>query len=306
MASEWIWMNGEFVKWENATVHVTTHALHYGSSVFEGVRAYATPQGPAVFRLQEHTRRLLNSCKIARIDPRFDEDTINKAILETIERNGHESCYIRPLIFRGSGPLGIEGRKNGTDAIIMTMEWGRYLGAEGLEQGIDVQVSSWRRGAPDTFSALAKMGGNYVNSQFINMEAHDNGFTEGIALDVNGYVSEGSGENIFVILDNVVYTPGIWSSILMGITRDSALTILKDAGYEIRYEPIARDMLYIADEIFFTGTAAEITPIRSVDRLPIGAGSRGPITKMVQDEFFGITSGERPDRFGWLTHVRQS
>lgn len=306
MASEWIWMNGEFVKWDQANVHVTTHALHYGSSVFEGVRAYATPQGPAVFRLQEHTRRLLNSCKIARIDPRFDEDTLNKAILETIERNGHESCYIRPLIFRGAGPLGIEGRKNGTDAIIMTMEWGRYLGAEALEQGIDVQVSSWRRGAPDTFSALAKMGGNYVNSQFINMEAHDNGFTEGIALDVNGYVSEGSGENIFVILDNVVYTPGIWSSILMGITRDSALSILKEAGYEIRYEPIARDMLYIADEIFFTGTAAEITPIRSVDRLTIGSGVRGPITKLVQDEFFGITSGERPDRFGWLTHVRQS
>jgi branched-chain amino acid aminotransferase len=192
------------------------------------------------------------------------------------------------------------------DVVLFTLEWGRYLGQEAIESGVDVQVSSWRRIAPDTFASLAKIGGQYVNSQFVSMEAHDNGFSEGIALDYNGSVSEGAGENIFVILNGVVYTPGIGSSILMGITRDSALTILKDLGYEIRQEAIARDMLYIADEIFFTGTAAEISPVRSVDRIPVGAGKRGPITKAVQDEFFAITSGQKPDKHGWLTHVRQA
>ena len=305
MNAEWIWMNGQFVPWADATVHVTTHALHYGSSVFEGVRAYATPDGPAVFRLGPHTRRLFNSAKILRVPVPYTEDEINAAIVETIARNGHESCYIRPLIFRGAGPLGLEGRKTPTDVVIFTMEWGRYLGSEAIENGVDVQVSSWRRIAADTFASLAKIGGQYVNSQFVSMEAHDNGFSEGIALDVNGYVSEGAGENIFVIVDNVVYTPGAWSSILMGITRDTALTLLKEMGYEIRFEPIARDMLYLADEIFFTGTAAEITPVRSVDRIAVGSGTRGPITKAVQEAFFAITSGQTPDRFGWLTHVHQ-
>lgn len=306
MTAEWIWRNGEFVKWEDATVHVTAHALHYGSSVFEGIRAYATPEGPAVFRLQPHTKRLFNSAKIARIEMPFSEDEINAAVLETIRRNGHESCYVRPLVFRGAGKLGVEGRQNPTEIIILTMEWGRYLGNEAIEQGVDVQVSSWRRIAPDTFASMAKIGGQYVNSQFVTMEAADNGFTEGIALDYNGYVSEGAGENIFVIVDGVVYTPGAWSSILLGITRDTALTLLRDLGYEVRYEPIPRDMLYIADEIFFTGTAAEITPVRSVDRIPVGSGTRGPITKEVQDEFFAITSGQKPDHYGWLTHTRQS
>jgi branched-chain amino acid aminotransferase len=306
MTAEWIWMNGTFVPWDDANVHVSTHALHYGSSVFEGVRAYATVDGPAVFRLEPHTHRLFNSAKIARIEIPFTEQQINDAILETVARNNHEACYIRPLVFRGPGPLGLEGRKAPIEVVIFTMEWGRYLGNEAIEQGVDVQVSSWRRIAPDTFASLAKIGGQYVNSQFVSMEAHDNGFSEGIALDINGYVSEGAGENIFVIVDGVVYTPGIWSSILMGITRDCALTILKDLGYEIRFEPIARDMLYIADEIFFTGTAAEITPVRSVDRIAIGSGSRGPVTKAVQDEFFAITSGQKPDRHGWLTPVKQS
>lgn len=306
MNSEWIWKNGEFVKWEDATVHVTAHALHYGSSIFEGVRAYATPQGPSVFRLEPHTRRLMNSAKIARIEMAHTADEINQAILEIIQRNGHESCYIRPLVFRGSNKLGVEGRQNPTEMIILTMEWGRYLGAEAIEQGVDVQVSSWRRIAPDTFASLAKIGGQYVNSQFISMEAHDNGFSEGIALDFNGTVSEGAGENIFVILDGVVYTPGAASSILMGITRDTVLTLCKDLGYEVRHEAIARDMLYIADEIFFTGTAAEISPIRSVDRITIGAGKRGPITQAIQEEFFAITSGEKADRHGWLTPVRQA
>lgn len=306
MPSEWIWMSGKFVAWDEANVHVTTHALHYGSSVFEGVRAYATSQGPAIFRLEPHTHRLANSCKIARINMPFTEQEINEAIIETVRRNGHESCYIRPLVFRGAGPLGLEGRRSPVEAVIFTLDWGRYLGLEAIENGVDVQVSSWRRMAPNTFASMAKIGGQYINSQFVSMEAKDNGFTEGIALDINGYVSEGAGENIFVIAEGVVYTPGLWSSILGGITRDSVLRILADLGYEIRFEPIAREMLYIADEIFFTGTAAEITPIRSVDRIPVGSGSRGPITKQVQDDFFAITSGSKPDRYGWLTHIRQA
>jgi branched-chain amino acid aminotransferase len=306
MPAEWIWMDGKYVKWEDATVHVTTHALHYGSSVFEGIRAYSTAQGPAVFRLREHSKRLAHSARMARIEMPFTEAEINHAIVELIARNGHEACYIRPLVFRGAGPLGLEGRKNPVNAMIMTMEWGAYLGQEALEQGVDVQVSSWRRLAPDTGSSLAKIGGQYVNSQFISMEAHDNGFNEGLALDVYGYVSEGAGENTFVIINDVVYTPGAASSILLGITRDCAMTILNDLGYPVRTEPISRDMLYIADEIFFTGTAAEITPVRSVDRMTVGAGGRGPITKAVQDEFFAITSGRKPDRHGWLTHVRRA
>jgi branched-chain amino acid aminotransferase len=306
MPAEWIWRNGEFVKWEDATVHVSAHAIHYGSSVFEGIRAYATDEGPAVFRLQPHTERLLKGTKIMRIDHGYTAEDLNNAVVETIAKNGHDACYIRPVIFRGEGALGLEGRgRTKVETFIFTMEWGAYLGKEALEQGVDVQVSSYRRMAPDTHPALVKAGGNYVNSQFVSMEAHDNGFSEGIALDVSGYVSEGAGENIFVILNDVVYTPGAWSSILMGITRDSILTLLNDFGYEVRFQPVAREMLYMADEIFFTGTAAEVTPVRSVDRLTIGSGSRGPITKQVQEEFFAITSGKKPDRYGWLTHVRQ-
>jgi branched-chain amino acid aminotransferase len=306
MAAEWIWKNGEFVKWEDANVHVTTHALHYGSSVFEGVRAYDTPQGPAVFRLQDHTRRLFNSAKIARMEMPFTEAQINDAILETVERNGHASCYIRPLAFRGSGVLGVEGRKNPTDVVIFTLEWGRYLGNDAIENGVDTQVSSWRRTAPDTGASLAKIGGQYINSQFISMEAHDNGFNEGIALEFNGTVSEGAGENIFVVYNGTVFTPAFGSSILLGITRDSITTLLSELGYKVVKEPIPRDLLYIADEIFFTGTAAEVTPVRSVDRIKVGSGSRGPVTKAVQDEFFAITGGQKPDPYGWLTHVRQT
>ena len=307
MTAEWIWRNGEFVKWDEATVHVSAHALHYGSSVFEGIRAYDTPQGPAVFRLREHSERLMQGARVMRIDHDNDADTLDTAIIETVRRNGHASCYIRPIIFRGAGALGLEGRgRTQTETVIFTMEWGRYLGAEAIEQGVDVQISSFRRMAPDTHMALVKAGGNYVNSQFVSMEAHDNGFQEGIALDVNGYVSEGAGENIFVIVDGVVYTPGAWSSILMGITRDSALTILASHGVEVRFQPVAREMLYMADEIFFTGTAAEVTPVKSVDRITIGCGGRGPITETVQREFFAITSGEVPDKYNWLTHIHGS
>lgn len=306
MPAEFIWKNGEFVAWENATVHVTAHALHYGSSVFEGVRAYSTPQGPAVFRLQPHTQRLLNSAKIARMDVPYTTEQINEAILSTVRKNGHDACYIRPLLYRGANKLGVEGRQNPTELVIITMEWGRYLGAEAIEQGVDVQVSSWRRIAPDTYASLAKIGGQYVNSQFITMEAHDNGFNEGIALDIYGNVSEGAGENIFVILNGVVYTPGVGSSILMGITRDTVITLLSDLGYPVRYESLSRDMLYVADEIFMTGTAAEITPVRSVDRIKVGEGKRGPITQAVQEQFFAITAGQAPDRHNWLTQVHQT
>ncbi len=304
MTADWIWLNGEFRRWEDAMVHVSTHALHYGSSVFEGVRAYTTPHGPAVFRLAEHTKRLMYSSKIARLDLPFSEDEINAAILETIARNGHQSCYIRPLVYRGAGPLGLEGRKNPVDVTIFTVEWGAYLGKEALEHGVDVQVSSWRRLAPDTGASMAKIGGQYVNSQLISMEAHDNGFDEGLALDVAGNVSEGAGENVFVIVDGVVYTPGGWASILPGITRDSVLTLFRDMGVEVRFETISRDMLYLADEVFFTGTAAEITPVRSIDRLQVGDGKRGPLTRAAQDQFFAITSGELPDRHSWLTPVQ--
>ena len=305
MTGKLIWRNGEFVDWENATVHVTAHALHYGSSVFEGIRAYATPEGPAVFRLQPHTQRLVTGSRVARINQPYSAEQLDEAIVELIKRNGHESAYIRPLVFRGAGALGLEGRAAPTEVVILTLDWGRYLGTEAIENGVDVQVSSWRRTAPDTSASLAKIGGQYINSQFITMEAKDNGFSEGIALDINGYVSEGAGENVFVVVKGVIYTPGAWSSILLGITRDSVLQIAEDLGYEVRFEPIAREMLYMADEMFFTGTAAEITPIRSVDRLPVGDGKRGAITKAIQDEFFGITSGEKPDRHGWLTYVNK-
>jgi branched-chain amino acid aminotransferase len=306
MPAEWIWRNGEFVKYADATVHVSAHALHYGSSVFEGVRAYATPDGPAVFRLQPHTKRLLNGAKVMRMEHSFSEDQINEAIVETIRRNGHQSCYIRPIIFRGEGALGVDGRgRTKTEAMIMTMEWGKYLGEEAIENGVDVQISSWNRMAPNTHASMVKAGGNYVNSQFVSMEAHDNGFSEGIALDISGQVSEGAGENLFLIMDNVVYTPATGSSILMGITRDSVIKIIADLGYEVRYQTIPREMLYMADELFFTGTAAEVSPVRSVDRITIGAGKRGAITKQIQDEFFALTAGQKPDRHGWLTHVNK-
>lgn len=307
MPAEWIWRNGEFVKTEDATVHVSAHALHYGSSVFEGIRAYATPDGAAVFRLQPHTHRLVTGARIMRIDQPYSEAEINQAIIDTVAKNGHSSCYIRPIIFRGEGALGLEGRgRTKVEVVIMTMEWGAYLGSEALEKGVDVQISSFRRMAPDTHPSLVKAGGNYVNSQFVSMEAHDNGFSEGIALDINGLVSEGAGENLFLIKDGVVITPGDWSSILMGITRDSIIQLLKDFGYTVQFQPIAREMLYMADEIFLTGTAAEVTPVRSVDRLVIGSGSRGPITKQVQEEFFAITSGAKPDRHQWLTPVKKA
>lgn len=302
--SDWIWRNGDWVPWDQATVHVSAHGLNYGSSVFEGIRAYATPDGPAILALEPHVRRLFNSCKIARMDVPFTPEQISAAIVETVARNSHESCYIRPLVYRGSAVIGLDGRPCPTEVVIFTQEWGRYLGAAAIENGVDVMVSSWRRMAPDTMPALAKIGGQYIGSQLITMEAKDNGFTEGIGLDVSGYVSEGAGENIFLALDGALITPPLAASILGGVTRACVIQLAQDLGYTIKEQPIAREMLYIADELFFTGTAAEITPVRSVDRIPVGSGSRGPITERLQRDFFGITSGELPDRFGWLTPVQ--
>ncbi len=298
-----IWRNGELIPWEDATEHVSAHVFHYGSSVFEGLRAYSTPRGPAIFRMRPHTQRMVNSCKIARIKLEYSGDQLDEAIVELVRMNGHEACYVRPLVYRGTGQIGVEGRGALVHTIIFSFDWGAYLGQEAIEQGVDVQISSWRRFSPGTLPGMAKIGGQYVNSQFITMEAVDNGFAEGIALGHSGNISEGAGENIFVVLDGVVYTTGAGASILMGVTRASALTILADLGYEVRYEDIPREMLYIADEVFFTGTAAEITPVRSVDRIAVGAGSRGPVTQQVQERFFGITSGAAADPYGWLTYI---
>jgi len=301
---DFVWFNGKLVPWEKATVHVATHALHYGSSVFEGIRAYATPQGPAVFRLQPHVRRMVNSAKILRMPLPYTQEQIETAILDTIEANGHEQCYIRPVAFRGYERLGVDGRACPVDMAIMTWEWGAYLGPEALAQGVDAGVTSWRRMAPGTLAANAKIGGQYVNSQFITMEAKDLGYAEGIALDVNGYVSEGSGENIFLVFGDRIFTPSLAASILEGITRDVVITLARDMGYVVEETLLPRERLYTADEVFFTGTAAEITPVRSIDRIQIGAGRRGPVAARLQDEFYAITSGKKEDRWGWLTPVR--
>ncbi len=303
MRADYIWMNGEIIPWEQAQVHVFTHALHYGSSVFEGIRAYETVNGPAIFRGPEHFERLLFSCKVARIPPPLSVAEWMEVTAQVLRANQHPSAYIRPLVFRGYETLGVDGRSCPVEAILATVPWGRYLGPEAIEQGVDVQVSSWRRMAPDTLNAMAKIGGQYVNSQNIVMEAKDNGFTEGIALDINGYVSEGSGENIFVVYKGELYTPPFANSILGGITRDCAITIAQDLGYDVREMTLTREMLYLADEIFFTGTAAEITPVRSVDRMPVGEGKRGPITQAIQEVFFGIVEGTLPDKWNWLTPV---
>lgn len=298
-----VWFNGSLVPAAAATVPVAAHALHYGSSVFEGIRAYGTPDGPGVFCLPQHVRRLFDSCRICRITVPYTPAQISEAILATVRANGHRSCYIRPLVFRGAGTFSLDPRKASVEVAIITFEWGRYLGQEAVEQGVEVMVSSWRRAAPDTAAPMAKIGGQYVTSQFIAMEAADHGFAEGIALDAAGFISEGSGENVFVVTDGVARTPPLSAGILPGVTRTVALTLLQDLGVPAREEPLPREVLYTADEVFFTGTAAEITPVRSVDRIPVGAGRRGPVTAALQEQFFGITEGRLPDRHGWLTYV---
>ncbi len=298
-----IWFDGEFVPWEKAQVHVLSHALHYGSSVFEGIRCYETNAGSAVFCLPEHVKRLFYSCKVYRMELKYTQAQVSQAIIDTIKQNKLKSCYIRPLAFRGYGQLGVEPRTCPMQLAIATWPWGAYLGADALEQGVDVGVSSWRRAAPDTFPTGAKAAGNYLNSQLIKMEAVENGFTEGIALDVFGNVAEGSGENIFMVKDGVLITPSLSSSVLPGITRACILTLAHELGIPVQEVVIQREQLYFADELFFTGTAAELTPIRSVDHIKVGEGRRGPVTARLQQAFFQVVAGQSPDGHNWLTPV---
>ncbi len=299
-----IWHNGELIAWDDAKVHVLSHALHYGTSVFEGIRCYETKTGPAVFRLPEHIRRMFDSSKIYRMDiPKFTQQDLAAACLETVRANGLKSCYVRPVAFRGYGEVGVLSLKNPIEVYICCWEWGKYLGAEAHDLGVDVCVSSWTRIAPNTLPAMAKVAANYMNSQLIKMEAVLNGYAEGIALDANGYASEGSGENLFLIRDGKMYTPTLGTSALPGITRDTVITLARDAGIPVVEQAIPREWMYIADELFFTGTAAEITPIRSVDKISIGTGKRGEITERLQTEFHQILTGAAEDRYGWLTHV---
>jgi len=301
--TEKIWHNGRFIRWEDATIHILSHVVSYGTSVFEGIRCYATPAGPAVFRLREHIRRMLDSAKIYRMENLgYSADQLAEAMLEIVRVNKMDSCYIRPIVLRGYGEMGVNPLKNPIDVYIACWSWGKYLGADASE-GVDVCVSSWTRIAPNTLPTMAKAGANYMNSQLIKMEAIVNGFAEGIALDVNGCVAEGSGENLFVVRNGVLQTAAIGSSVLPGITRDSVLQIARDLGIRVIEQQIPRESLYIADEVFFSGTAAEITPIRSVDRIAVGKGKIGAITKAIQDEFYGIVHGQKPDRYKWLTPV---
>ncbi len=302
--TEKIWHNGKLIDWHNAQLHVLSHVVSYGSSVFEGIRCYETAQGPAVFRLREHMRRLIESAKIYRIENiGFSVDELSQAALELVAVNKLKSCYIRPIVLRGYGEIGVLGWKNPIETYMACWEWGKYLCEQPLPQGVDVCGSSWTRSAPKTLPTLSKAGGNYLSSQLIRMEAAVNGYSEGIALDVNGVVSEGSGENIFVVKDGKIYTPPLSAAVLGGITRATATTLAQELGHEIVEINIPREMLYLADEIFFTGTAAEVTPVRSVDRIQIGPGRRGPITEEIQREFFAIVNGTKPDRHGWLTPV---
>jgi len=296
-----IWHNGKLINWDDATIHVMSHVVHYGSSVFEGIRCYELPSGPAIFRAQEHMQRLLDSAKVYRIDVEFTREQLVSGMLETVGHNGVSPCYVRPIVLRGYGEAGVNPFNSPTEVYIINYPWGKYLGGE--NDGCDVCVSSWTRLAPNTLPAMAKAGANYMNSQLIKMEAIVNGYVEGIALDAAGFVSEGSGENIFLVHRDKLITAPLGNSVLPGITRDSVLQIARDLNITIVEQMIPREMLYIADEVFFTGTAAEVTPIRSVDKIKVGKGVTGPITKALQKEFYAIVRGEKNDRHGWLTAV---
>lgn len=298
-----IWLNGSLVDWADAKIHIASHVIHYGSAVFEGMRCYDTPKGSAVFRLDAHLRRLHDSAKIYRMDYGLGQEAMQEAVLETVRANELKACYIRPLVYRGYGALGVNPFPCPIDVAILVWEWGAYLGSDAVEQGVDVRVSSWARSAPNTLPALAKATANYANSQLIKMEAIVEGYSEGIALDSSGYVSEGSGQNIFVVRDNIIYTPPLTASILPGITRDSVIMIARDLGFHVREEVLPRELLYVADEVFFVGTAVEITPIRSIDKITVGTGRRGPVTEAIQRVFFDVINGEVPDTRRWLTYV---
>ena len=298
-----IWFNGELVDWHDAKIHVLSHVVHYGSSVFEGIRCYKTEKGSAVFRLDEHVSRLFASAKIYRMEIPYTQEEVTQAILETIRVNKLEACYIRPVVFRGYETLGVDPVGCPVDAVIAVWEWGEYLGEAALKNGVSVCTSSWNRMAPNTLPFLAKAGGNYLNSQLVRIEANMNGYDEGIVLGTDGLVSEGSGENIFAIKSGSIVTPESHYGILPGITRHTAITLMRDLGMKVEQRGIPREFLYIADEVFFTGTAAEITPIRAIDKIKIGAGERGPITAQIQDAFFKVIRAEVEDKHGWLTFV---
>ena len=296
-----IWHNGKLINWDDATIHVMSHVVHYGSSVFEGIRCYELPSGPAIFRADEHMQRLLNSAKVYRIDVDFTRDQLVKGMLDTVGHNGAWPCYVRPIVLRGYGEAGVNPFNSPTEVYIINYPWGKYLGGE--SDGCDVCVSSWTRLAPNTLPAMAKAGANYMNSQLIKMEAIVNGYAEGIALDAGGFVSEGSGENLFLVHNDKLITAPLGNSVLPGITRDSVLQIARDLNIPVVEQMIPREMLYIADEAFFTGTAAEVTAIRSVDKIKVGKGAVGPVTKALQKEFYAIVRGEKNDRHNWLTPV---
>jgi len=301
--SPWIWKNGEFIPWEAATIHVMAHVVHYGSSVFEGIRCYSTKKGPAVFRLDAHLRRFLDSARIYRMEIPFDADALRDATGELVRRNELDECYIRPIAIRGMGALGLNPTASAIDTYLICWRWGSYLGAGALEQGVDVCISSWNRPAPNTFPTIAKAGGNYMNAQLMKMEAIANGYAEAIALSPDGLVSEGSGQNIFLVRDGTLITPQIDGAMLLGITRDSVITLARDMGIPVREQQVPREMLYIADEVFFTGTAAEVTPVRSIDRIQVGNGGVGPISRAIQERLLGVARGEIEDTYGWLWHV---
>jgi len=296
-------MNGKLIPWKEANIPIASHVIHYGTSLFEGFRTYNTPKGSVIFQLQAHIQRLYHSCKMYRMEIPYSQEEFNRAVIDTIKANNLKSCYIRPIVYRGYASLGVDPFPCPVDCAILVWEWGKYLGDEALENGVDVRVSSWQRMAPNTFPALAKSGANYMNSQLIKMEALLEGYVEGIALNVRGHVSEGSGENVFLVLNGVVHTPPLSSSILPGITRATVIQLLKDMDIPLVEDTIPREMLYIADEVFFTGSAAEITPIRSIDKIDIGSGKRGPITEKLQKEFFAYINGEREDKHKWLTYI---
>ena len=298
-----IWINGSLVDWADAKIHIASHVVHYASGVFEGARCYDTVKGPACFRLDAHLRRLLDSARVYRMPPPYDLPTLTDAVLELIQVNQFRACYIRPLIYRGYDSLGVDPLPCPVDVAIMVWEWPAYFSKEALEEGIDVKISTWARNAPNTTPALAKSVANYANAQLIKLEAMADGYAEGIALDIQGNLSEGSGQNIFIVRDQVIHTPPIGDSVLSGITRECVVTLARDLGFELREQTLPREMLYIADEVFFVGTAVEITPIRSIDRVKVGRGRRGPMTAALQERFFSIVRGEGPDTHGWLHYI---
>lgn len=301
---EYIWFNGEIMPWQNATVHVMSHALHYGSSVFEGIRAYSTPNGTIIFRLKEHIERLFNSAKIYQMTIPYTQEEVIQACIDSVKSNNLTDAYLRPLAFYGDIGMGLRPPVGAeTDLMVAAFTWGAYLGDEAREKGVDVGVSSWNRLAPNTMPTAAKAGGNYLSSQLISMEARRHGYTEGIALDINNYVSEGAGQNLFLVRKGVIYTPPGSASILSGLTRDTVITLAKDMGYEVREELISRESLYITDEFFMCGTASEIVAVRSVDGIPVGNGSMGDVTRKLQNAFFGLFNGETEDKYGWLDSI---